>query len=40
MKRSAFSLLMVAVLGSAVVAQDGLRTARLPDWQRRVWPAE
>ena len=30
MKRSAFSLLMVAVLGSAVVAQDGLRTARLP----------
>lgn len=30
MKRSVFSLLMVAILGSSVVAQDGLRTARLP----------
>ena len=31
MKRWAFGLLLVAVLGSAAVAQDGVRTARLPD---------
>ena len=30
MKRWAFSLLVVAVVGSAAVAQDGLRTARVP----------
>ena len=31
MKRWAFGLLVVAVFGSAAVAQDGVRTARLPD---------
>ena len=31
MKRWAFGLLLVAVLSSAAVAQDGVRTARLPD---------
>ena len=31
MKRWAFGLLLVAVLSSAAVVQDGVRTARLPD---------